>query len=387
MTRLENRTYLGEHRALMKEPKICIIIKSLANGGAEKQSILLAKALKDQYAVHYVVLNETPQHHAHLTNLSKYQIDHTFLKGGTLAKAKQFIALLNAKRINLLFTFLPGDTFFAGITGRMAGVQYILGGLRSAVIPERRKKFGLRIIHNYFLDATISNSYTGKQFYKDHGFNDDKTLVIHNGMIIDTQYQERTDSKNIKLLSVGRFVEQKDYETAIKTIALLKKSNALQKPFHYTIIGEGKLEQQVRDWVKSYKCEDVIDVVIDPDNIPEYYQKSDIYLCSSIFEGLSNTLIEASSFSMPIVATDAGDNNQLVLNGESGYITPIGDVTQLAAKLTVLINSHEKRIEMGKVGFEHLNNSFSYERFQERYLELVKTLMIKNDIKALIEVS
>lgn len=358
----------------MNSAQICIIIKSLANGGAEKQSILLAKALKEKYDVHYVILTDDPQHHAHLSNLVQYNIEHTFLKGGHLAKMNQFLALLKAKKINLLFTYLPGDTFFASIAGRIAGVKYIYGGLRNAQIPEWKKRFGLKLVHNFLLDGTISNSVTGKQFYKKHGFNDGKTRVIHNGVVIDTTYEKRTDSASITILSVGRFVAQKDYETAIQTIALLKKSKDITKSFRYIIIGEGQLENEVRDWIKSYNCEDLIEVVIDPDNIESYYRQADIYFCSSIFEGLSNTLIEASSFSLPIVATDAGDNNQLVIDGKNGYITPTKAIPQLVEKLTWLINDYDKRMEMGKAGFEHLNAFFSYETFRQRYLDLIEQL-------------
>ncbi len=381
MTRLEKIACFDEHK---NTTRICILIKSLANGGAEKQSILLAKALNEKHTVHFVILNETPQHHAHLSNLSLYNIQYTYLKGSVTSKMKHFVRLLKTKKIDLLFTYLPGDTFFGSIGGRLAGVPFIYGGLRNARIPEWRKRMGLRFVHNYLLDATISNSVCGKNYYKANGFNDDKTLVIHNGMVIDTVYQHRLDPKVVTILSVGRFAAQKDYETAIKTIALLKKSSNLNKPFRYIIIGEGQLEGAVRNWIKKHKCEDVIEVVIDPDNINEYYQKSDIYLCSSILEGLSNTLIEASSHSMPIVATDAGDNNQLVIDGENGYITPTGDVPLLAEKLTLLINNYHQRLDMGKAGYEHLVASFSYEKFCERYLDLVEKIMAKETVKTMV---
>jgi len=358
----------------MDTPQICIIIKSLANGGAEKQSILLAKALKGKYPVQYVILNDEPQHHAHLKNLADYKIKFTYLQGGTATKMKQFIRLLKAEKINLIFTYLPGDTFFASIAGRLAGVKYIYGGLRNAQIPELKKRIGLKLVHNFLLDGTISNSVTGKEFYKNHGFKDEKTRVIHNGVVIDTKYQKRLNPEVITILSVGRFVPQKDYKTAIQTIAFLKKSSKISKSFRYIIIGEGQLENDIRNWIKSYECENEIEIVIDPDNITAYYEQADIYFCSSIFEGLSNTLIEASSFSLPIVATDAGDNNQLVINGKNGFITPTKAIPQLAEKLSLLINDYDQRIDMGKAGFEHLNASFSYEKFRQNYFDLIAKL-------------
>ena len=94
-------------------------------------------------------------------------------------------------------------------------------------------------------------------------------------------------------------------------------------------------------------------------------------------------MIEASSHSLPIVATDAGDNNQLVIDGKNGYITPLGDSQLLAEKLTILINNHNQRLDMGKAGYEHFKTSFSYEKFSKNYLDLVERIMAKVPVKSM----
>ena len=370
---------------MSKRASICIIIRSLANGGAEKQSILLANALQDEYHVQLVILSKEPRHHAHLDAITAYGLDHTYLEGGTFTKLKAFTALLKKHQVDLIFSYLPGDTFFAAIGGKLAGVKHIYGGMRSSLIPEWKKRVGLRFAHNHLLSATIANSHAGKDYYKDNGFNDEKTIVIPNGMIVKQDYLGRELKETVEILSVGRFVPAKDYETAIKSISMLKKSKTLNKNFKYIIIGAGELEDQLRHWIRAYKCEDCVELVIDPPNIPDYYRKADIYLCSSFFEGFSNTLMEAASFSLPIVSTDAGDNAYLAIHDETGFISPIYDANSLANHLAILINEDTIRATMGKRSYEHLLKNFSYEAFQKRYKSLLEEIFPKPTAKTLIK--
>ena len=84
-----------------------------------------------------------------------------------------------------------------------------------------------------------------------------------------------------------------------------------------------------------------------PSNLDEYLSKSDIYLSTSLFEGLSNSIMEAMAYSLPIIATDVGDNNYLVQDGYNGFVTNVKDVDEIAKKLLSLVIDKEKRLKMG----------------------------------------
>ena len=82
--------------------------------------------------------------------------------------------------------------------------------------------------------------------------------------------------------------------------------------------------------------------------------------------------MEAMNWSLPVVATDVGDNNLLVKNGIGGYLVEIGNYTAFAKHLTFLLESYESRLLMGKAGHDNLYN-FSSEAFENNYLEILKT--------------
>lgn len=351
---------------------ICIIIRSLANGGAEKQSLLLAKALKVHHQTHLVVLSEQPAHEKHLAYIEKEQIDNLFLKGNLANKAKNFIAFLKANQIRTIFSYLPSDILFAALTGSVAGVPFIYGGVRNAEMPTKKFRV-LKFLHNKILYRSISNCYSGRRNFIDKGFNAEKMIVIPNGLELDNAFIERPDTREIRILSVGRFVTQKDYFTAIESIALLSKKIVEPFTIKYFIVGYGELENAIKQQIKELQIEDKVELVINPPNIQIYYEEAHIYLCTSLFEGLSNAIMEAMSYSLPVVATVAGDNDQLVKPEENGYLVNTKDVGSIVMYLEKLIYSYEERAIMGKNSYQIIKESYTFQAFQRNYLNLIKS--------------
>lgn len=171
--------------------------------------------------------------------------------------------------------------------------------------------------------------------------------------------------KNI--ITVGRFDPQKDYETLIAGVALLERND-----FRLSIVGYGSLEGQIRNWVKEYGIEKKSDIYIKPNNVFELEQNADIYLSTSLFEGTSNSIMEALNWSLPVVATNVGDNDHLVIDGENGFLHPIGDVNGIAASLCRLLDSSDLRNKMGQKSNQILRESYSLELFERRYMDLIE---------------
>jgi len=79
-------------------------------------------------------------------------------------------------------------------------------------------------------------------------------------------------------------------------------------------------------------------------------------------------------FSLPVVATNVGDNKYLVLEGESGFLLPVGDTAGISDKLKWLIENPDKRKEFGIKSYLHLKNNFSEEEFTKKYITLIEGL-------------
>ena len=83
--------------------------------------------------------------------------------------------------------------------------------------------------------------------------------------------------------------------------------------------------------------------------------------------------MEAMNWSLPVVATDVGDNSHLIADGVSGMLHPIGDAEGMAQSLARLIDSADMRNSMGANGNNNLHENYTMELFGQRYVDLIES--------------
>ena len=112
-------------------------------------------------------------------------------------------------------------------------------------------------------------------------------------------------------------------------------------------------------------------MLINPSNIPDILTDCDIYLSTSLFEGLSNSIMEAMVAGLPIIATDVGDNRYLVQDEFNGFLVPCKDVNKIVEKLEILSESKILRSDFGNRSRNKIKDNFSQEKLLENYLNLL----------------
>jgi glycosyltransferase involved in cell wall biosynthesis len=290
------------------------------------------------------------------------------LIGGTIAKAKELKSILVNENIEFLFNYLTKPNVIGAIVGKKTGVKCIYNGIRNSRI-DWWKLILERLAHNHYATATIYNCYSGEVYFSSKGLKEGKGIVIPNCFPNIAEPIIREDKEIKHIVTVGRFVPQKDYKTIIRTIADLKK---LRKDFVMDIIGYGDEEQNIRDWIKEYGVEEYINIYIRPNNVQDIVRSSDIYLSTSLFEGTSNSIMEALNWSLPVVASNVGDNDHLVIDGKNGSLHHIGDASGMALSLSKLLDSVKLRNKFGYESNQNLRNNYSVDIFEERYLKLIE---------------
>lgn len=344
---------------------IAILIPTLKKGGAEKQAVLLGNALAETHKVHLFVLFPEAGIEKELLELFLPGHDNiTMLSGNSMSRLRALYRGLRAVKADTMFCYLTYPDFWGPIVGRMAGVKRIYQGLRNASLPTA--KLVLEKVGNMLATGAVVNNYAGVEVFGRKGIR--KMTVIPNCYLNPKPAVEHPKREAVRVVSVARFVAQKDYETAIASFA---RAHAIVPSLRYLIVGHGELEQQLREWIKAYGVEDSVEMVINPKNIPSFLADSDIYLSTSLFEGTSNSIMEAMDASLPVVATDVGDNARLVENGVSGVIVPTKDVDAIASAIVRLAESHELRVRMGREGNDTLHREYSMQAFRQNYLDLL----------------
>ncbi|TSJ40987.1 glycosyltransferase family 4 protein [Mucilaginibacter corticis] len=350
-----------------RKKNVIIFTNTLLSGGAEKQALLLAIKLKDTHNVTLVVYYGDKVEEKFRKKIAENQVPTVYLQGGHLNRIRGFYRLLKKDRTDVIFSYLLTTNLIGAVAGRLAGVRVRAGGIRNAQLD--KNKMGLqRFIHHYFSTHTIFNNYDGLKQLSAKGFKTGHAVVIPNCFELNTTVMEREDTDLVKIITVGRFVAQKGYFDALEVMRILKAEGYR---FKYFLVGFGELESELRQRISALQLEDVVEVLINPPDLNDYYQRSDIYFCSSFFEGLSNTVMEALSFSLPVVARNVGDNDRLVIDQVNGYLVPPNDLHLFIEPLKKLMASAPLRNEMGKESFKLIREVYSGDAFKNNYTNFI----------------
>lgn len=344
---------------------IAILIPTLKKGGAEKQACILAKLLKDDYDVHLLVYNPEAGIEKENVTLTGLSIDKIIqFKGNKFRRILSLYKWLKIKNPDIIFCYLTKPDLIGPFIGKLSGVKEIYQGIRNAQLPFY--KIILEKIGNLFSSGVILNNYCGVDKLKNLKFKN--IIVIPNCYLNPKEYFEKKNKNNIEVITVGRFVPQKDYNTLLKAVEMSMEAN---DKLSLKIIGHGEKETYIRNLINNSKFKNRIQILINPPNIIDHLRNADIYISTSIFEGTSNSIMEAMDSSLPIVATNVGDNNRLVINEVNGFLTNIKDSRDLSDKILLLSNDYNLRIKFGKESNKIINLDFSINKFKESYLKLI----------------
>ncbi len=135
-----------------------------------------------------------------------------------------------------------------------------------------------------------------------------------------------TNKNKFTILSVGRLCEGKNYSALLKVAKLLEEK--IPNQIDYWIIGDGELSAELEKEKEELKLKNVHFLGAKENPYP-YFKNADLYLCTSIYEGLSTTVIEALISGLPIITTDCTGMRDILGDSEYGIIVPI-DIQQIA---------------------------------------------------------
>lgn len=344
---------------------IAILIPSLKKGGAEKQASLLARVLSSRYTVYIILTDVSQGFEPANVSLSGLDDGHIIrLEGGVISQYRRLKTTQRRIGARAMFCYLTRPDLLGPLAARKAGVEYCWQGIRNAQLPGW--KVLLERLGSRYATGAVVNNYAGADAFSRKG--------IRNLTVIPNCYPEprpvcrREARDTVTVVTVARFVAQKDYPTAIGAVAAAMRQNP---GLRYRIIGHGEQEEQVRSIVAGYGIDDRTEILVNPPHVLERVAECDIYLSASLFEGTSNSIMEAMDVSLPVVATDVGDNARLVTDGVSGYITATGDAGAMSAAIARLASDAALRCDMGAAGNAALAREYSVEAFAGRYFELL----------------
>ena len=178
-------------------------------------------------------------------------------------------------------------------------------------------------------------------------------------------------NNNLKIISIGRFTDQKDQVTLIRAF---KKVNAVINA-KLLLVGYGPNKNLIENYVKKFKLSKKIKLIGYQDNPYKFIDKANVLVLTSLYEGLPNVLLEALTLKKFIISSDCPTGPKEILeNGKNGFLFKIKDYDQLANK--ILKYSKNKKLYKNKIssGYKSLDR-FDFNYNCKKYLSVVQKIL------------
>ena len=142
--------------------------------------------------------------------------------------------------------------------------------------------------------------------------------------------------------TVGRLTPVKDQQILLRAMASLRaKHPELGERLHMMLVGDGPLRADIERLSAQLGLQEVVWLTGDRADVHELLKLMDVFLLPSLGEGISNTVLEAMASGCPVIATEVGGNVELVEEGSTGALVPVGDQAALEEAMLALLGDEQ----------------------------------------------
>jgi glycosyltransferase involved in cell wall biosynthesis len=400
------------------------VIPSIGMGGVQRQLVLLLKNRSPVYRHRVVVLRSDDRFFA--PELSDCGVDvcyldskevrsslalspgqgtpsdaHPLLKTVTsslpfcseIIKLSLFLRCLNP-RPDLVHCWLLYANLAGAIAARLARVPLVVTSVRNIQSEvnynyyDPRWQRALERATAPLANAITANAPAVAEDYKAFACaRADQVVTVPNG--IDVEALDRLTSEervckrqtlglrldDLVIGTVARLAKEKDFETFLRAVARAREK---LPSLRSVIVGEGPLRAQLESFASSLDLMGVVQFLGERKDVGNLIQCFDAFLLSSVIEGMPNAVMESQLLGVPVVATRAGGSVDLIRDGETGLLGPIGDHQALASCIVRLFTEQGLWARISLAAVKQIREDYTIEQLVARTEAVYQDLLEAN---------
>jgi sugar transferase (PEP-CTERM/EpsH1 system associated) len=366
----------------MKKRKTRILYLALEMdfGGLQRVVNLLVQSINREYFVPYLVCLDRGG--------VFYEETMAMCNGGFILGRKpgpfdikmlaRLIRIISELRIDIVHS-QSGCSLYCGLAGRMVGVKGIIHTDHGRLIPDKKTAIWEDRISSHMIDRFVAVSAELSEYLKSTvKVRKGKLTTIVNG--IDTkkfrprdemtkkQLKERLGFKNEDILigTVCRLDPIKNLNFMVECMPQILRYEPQTK---LIIVGDGPMRSALAHQAEKINLTTSVIFLGSQTNIEEVIPAFDLYVCTSLSEGTSMTILEAMACGLPIVASDVGGNTQLV-DQSNGVLFPLNDHGCFVDGVIGILNERRGASSKGKESRKKVEQNLSVENMIRKYEKL-----------------
>ena len=292
----------------------------------------------------------------------------------------RLVRLLKAGSFDVVQTWIFAANTYGRVAARLARVPIVVVAEMAVDLWKGRLERLLDRRLAAWCDRLVGNSHAVVNFYRDLGVPSNRLAMIYSGA--GNEEPPLVDPAEVRtsfgfepaaplVLFAGRLAEQKRVGDLLKALDLVQH---IQPDVRTLIAGDGPLRDRLEETAHAYDLDGRVRFLGHRDDVPRLLAAANLVVLPSAYEGLPNVVLEAMRFRKPVVATAAPGTTEVVVDGETGILVPIGDIRLMARAIRDIVRDPALAQRMGDAGRFRAEENFRAEAMVAQFAELYETL-------------
>lgn len=268
---------------------------------------------------------------------------------------------------NIVISFLADVNACVLLMSRFLKCKVIVSERNDPHIDPTLKAFRLLRKFTYpFADGYVFQTEDAKNYF-------DKIIKDNNSIVITNPVRENLPRHIINhskiITSACRLEEQKNLPMLIDAFDGICK---LYPEYELHIYGEGSMREELQSYIDKKALTEKVKLMGFSKDVCNKINESEIFVLSSNYEGMSNSMLEALAMGVPSVVTDCpiGGARMMVQSGKNGILVPVGDTSSMMLALQMLIENEDMRQQISNKAMK-VRNTNSVESITQKWIQFV----------------
>ncbi|MBN4065321.1 glycosyltransferase family 4 protein [Desulfocapsa sp. AH-315-G09] len=252
-----------------------------------------------------------------------------------------------------------------GLVSTQHGMPETVGGDIS-LAGRLRTGFFFRLLSCCFDCTVLVSEEMRLLLIGSYGFSKNNVAVIHNGISIPKDSSRRS-AERLVVGSAGRLFPVKDFTLFVDVANLVVAQNDM---VDFVIAGDGPQRIMLEDMVRSNGLQEHFRFLGHQGDMDAFYRSLDVYINTSVHEGIPMSVLEAMSYGLPVVVPEVGGFPEIVKDGEQGFLIKGRQKKEYADRVLELVVNSELRLQMATSARKRVVDFFSRDAMAQAYFDV-----------------
>lgn len=356
--------------------RVFLMTNTLEVGGSERQFATLVESLnRDRFDVYPACLRRIGGLSARLGEIPEFPPGGGLLGWQAQRAQLALVRSMRRERISVAHAFDFYTNLMLIPAARVAGIP-VIGSHRQLGDLLTSAQFKAQYWAFRFCSRVVCNSRAAAKTLLAAGLPEQKIEIIPNGLE-EQSFAECVPAipRRPQVTRIGMIARMnnavKNHPAFLKAAARL----AGQCPnVEFVLVGDGPLRPGLEEMATGLGIKERVLFLGERHDIPAVLASLDVTVLISSSESLSNVILESMAAGVPVVATDVGGNSELVKDGETGLLVPVGDEQRLVEALAFFVRNQASRAQYAEQSRKFARSQFHIREISRRFEQLYLTL-------------